>query len=30
MEQELNVYNMKVLIDYETLETELKEALNNI
>ena len=26
----VNVYNMKVLIDYETLETELKEALNNI
>ncbi|MBF11697.1 MAG: hypothetical protein CMC63_05765 [Flavobacteriaceae bacterium] len=26
----VTVYNMKVCIDYETLETELKEALNNI
>jgi len=26
----VSVYNMKVCIDYETLETQLKEALNNI
>ena len=26
----VSIYNMKVLIDYETLETELTEAINNI